>query len=169
MLRELQTVQTLIRLLGAVWSWSALCPGLSVWKLEIIIVNSMWNCPLADQLLYRYSSMKTKVLGNSKLILGKQRKLLYTNRTTTGARTYNISRSLRLFIHELCYSVHKLLIESMHSISLWRDIYGNRSRDMTKQTKWLCAQRRVRSAWAFAQSDQSSLSAWRKLGSLATH
>ena len=29
---------------------------------------------------------------------------------------------------------------------------------MTKPTKWLCA-----------QSDQSSLSAWRKLGSLATH
>ena len=33
----------------------------------------------------------------------------------------------------------------------------------------LCAQRRHRSAWATAQSDQSSLSAWRKLGSLATH
>ena len=31
------------------------------------------------------------------------------------------------------------------------------------------AQRRFRSAWAFAQSDQSSLSAWTKLGSLATH
>ena len=40
---------------------------------------------------------------------------------------------------------------------------------MTKPTKWLCAQRRLRSAWASAQSDQSSLSAWRKLGSLATH
>ena len=33
----------------------------------------------------------------------------------------------------------------------------------------MCAQRRLRSAWAFAQSDQSSLSAWSKLGSLATH
>ena len=29
--------------------------------------------------------------------------------------------------------------------------------------------RRLRSAWASGQSDQSSLSAWRKLGSLATH
>ena len=29
------------------------------------------------------------------------------------------------------------------------------SRDMTKPTMWLCAQRRLRSAWAFAQSDQS--------------
>ena len=39
------------------------------------------------------------------------------------------------------------------------------SRLMTKPTMWLCAQRRLRSA----QSDQSSLSAWRKLGSLSTH
>ena len=29
------------------------------------------------------------------------------------------------------------------------------SRDMTKPTMWLCAQRRLRSAWASAQSDQS--------------
>ena len=40
---------------------------------------------------------------------------------------------------------------------------------MTKPTKWVCAQRRLRSHWASAQSGQSSLSAWRKLGSLATH
>ena len=39
---------------------------------------------------------------------------------------------------------------------------------MTKPTKWVCAQRRLRSAWASALSDQSLLSAWRKLGSLAT-
>ena len=31
------------------------------------------------------------------------------------------------------------------------------SRDMTKPTKWVCTQRRLRSAWASAQSDQSSL------------
>ena len=37
---------------------------------------------------------------------------------------------------------------------------------MTKPTMWLCAQRRLRSALASAQS---SLSAWRKFGSLATH
>ena len=43
------------------------------------------------------------------------------------------------------------------------------SRDMTKPTQWLCAQRRLRSAWASAQSDQSSLSAWEKLGCLVTH
>ena len=37
------------------------------------------------------------------------------------------------------------------------------------QQNGMCAQRRLRSAWASAQSDQSSLSAWRKLGSLTTH
>ena len=36
---------------------------------------------------------------------------------------------------------------------------SNMSRDMTNPTKWLCAQRRLRSAWASAQSDQSSLCA----------
>ena len=40
---------------------------------------------------------------------------------------------------------------------------------MTKPTKWMCAQQRLRSACASAQSDQSLLSAWRILGSLATH
>ena len=40
---------------------------------------------------------------------------------------------------------------------------------MTKPTNWVCAQRRLRSAWASAQSYQSSWSTWRKLGSLATH
>ena len=38
---------------------------------------------------------------------------------------------------------------------------------MTKPTKWLYAQRRLRSAWASAQSDQSSLSAWRNIGPFA--
>ena len=44
-----------------------------------------------------------------------------------------------------------------------------RLRHHDKTNKWVCAQQTLRSAWASAQSDQSSLSAWRKLGSLATH
>ena len=43
------------------------------------------------------------------------------------------------------------------------------SRLMTKPTKWCVHPAKIRSAWASTQSDQSSLSAWRKLGSLATH
>ena len=40
------------------------------------------------------------------------------------------------------------------------DVYDEyMSHDMTKPTKWVCAQRRLRSAWASAQFDQSSLCA----------
>ena len=37
------------------------------------------------------------------------------------------------------------------SEGLWKHL----SHDMTKPTKWLCEQRRLRAAWAFAQSEQS--------------
>ena len=37
------------------------------------------------------------------------------------------------------------------------------------QQSGMCTQWRLRSAWASAQTDQSALSAWRKLGSLATN
>ena len=47
-------------------------------------------------------------------------------------------------------------------------VTGNLSRLMSKPTKWVCAQPRLRSAWASSQSDQSSLSAWKNLNSLAT-
>ena len=33
--------------------------------------------------------------------------------------------------------------------------HWNKSRDITKPTNWVCAQRRLRSAWASAQSEQS--------------
>ena len=39
----------------------------------------------------------------------------------------------------------------VYLLRLWDDV----SHDMTKPTEWVCAQRRLRSAWAFAQSDQS--------------
>ena len=45
---------------------------------------------------------------------------------------------------------------------MWATAWQNQQND-------LCTQRRLRSAWASAQSDQSSLSAWGKFSSLATH
>ena len=42
-------------------------------------------------------------------------------------------------------------------------IKDNMSRLMTKPTKWLCTQRRLRSAWASAQSDQSLCCALNRL------
>ena len=38
---------------------------------------------------------------------------------------------------------------------LWDTSQDHGSRDMTRPTKWVCALRRHRSAWASAQSDQS--------------
>ena len=43
----------------------------------------------------------------------------------------------------------------VHHIGLFYLINRDMSQIMTKPTKWLCAQRRLRSAWASAQSDQS--------------
>ena len=45
---------------------------------------------------------------------------------------------------------------------IWAAAWQNKEND-------LCAQQRLRSAWASAQSDQSLLSAWRNLWSSATH
>ena len=48
--------------------------------------------------------------------------------------------------------------------------YGtDMSQSMTKPTKWQVRELRLRSAWASAQSDQSSQSAWRKLVFLAIY
>ena len=52
-----------------------------------------------------------------------------------------------------------MVLNSMHS-NVKHQFQKNLSRLMTKPTKWLCAQWRCR---------ESSLSAWRKFGSLATH
>ena len=55
-------------------------------------------------------------------------------------------------VAQILFCYHSVIFVVLLQIS------GNRtkmSRDMTKPTKWLCAQRRLRSAWASAQSDQS--------------
>ena len=56
-----------------------------------------------------------------------------------------------------------------HFIFLFIEFNAHLSDDMTKPTKWVCAQRRqislgIRPVWS-----ESSLSAWRNLGSLAVH
>ena len=60
------------------------------------------------------------------------------------------------------YDISKAYIDKRHVLSMVDklsqvDFYL--SRLITKLTKWLCAQRRLRSAWASAQSDQSLLCA----------
>ena len=48
-----------------------------------------------------------------------------------------------------------------------KEISTHLSNDMTKPTKWLYAQRRLRSAWASAQSDQSFCCHMKKSGVLS--
>ena len=58
------------------------------------------------------------------------------------------------------------------SIEIWyflSPLKGIRAVSWQNEQNSLCSQRRLRSAWASAQSDQSWLSAWWKLGPLATH
>ena len=56
-----------------------------------------------------------------------------------------------------------------HTTHVYRVTLQKWASSWENQQNELCAQRRLRSAWASAQSDQSSLSAWRKVGSLAIH
>ena len=69
------------------------------------------------------------------------------------AQTY-LSENIWIIIN--CSYVLRFLIQHMSSIT-------------TKPENDLCSQRRLRSAWASAQSDQSSLSAWRNIGPLTTY
>ena len=49
---------------------------------------------------------------------------------------------------------HRTLLQPESEAKL-RQVWQHLSHDMTKPTMWPCAQRRLRSAWASAQSDQS--------------
>ena len=62
-----------------------------------------------------------------------------------------------------------LLFPSLSTQLIPSDFQDIRVASWQNQQTGMCLQRRLGSAWVSAQSDQSSLSAWRKLGSLATH
>ena len=62
------------------------------------------------------------------------------------------------FVFISSFSIWAALRESYLAAQLWRQIFlwqSLLSRNMTKPTKWVCAQQRLRSTWASAQSDQS--------------
>ena len=71
--------------------------------------------------------------------------------------TASSQKAIHLFMDILLEGLFTFYIIVIISEENWySSIYvNNMSRDMTKPTKWLCAQRRLRSAWASAQSDQS--------------
>ena len=79
-----------------------------------------------------------------------------------------VTNGLILFILDSDFMTIKWATSHMLGLRYYYSKYL--SRDMTKPTKWVCAQRRLRSAWASAQSDQSlHCPHEEKTGSLATH
>ena len=48
-----------------------------------------------------------------------------------------------------------VIVNATPNSPCFASVQGSMSHDMTKPTKWVCAQWRLRSAWASAQSDQS--------------
>ena len=70
--------------------------------------------------------------------------------------------SLAIMLTNTAHKIEKHASSEFLVVAIWAASWQNQQNDM-----W--AQQRLRSAWASAQSDQSLLFAWRKLGSLATH
>ena len=71
--------------------------------------------------------------------------------------------------HILFCWFRRAAIQMFQNARYWNNLICIWAVTWQNQQIGMCAQRRLRSAWASAQSDQSSLSAWRKLRSLATH
>ena len=68
-----------------------------------------------------------------------------------------------LFYHEAAQ------IHFSEELENFTEVSSNKEQIWARAWQNLSANRGLESAWAFAQSDQSSLSTWRKLVSLATH
>ena len=89
----------------------------------------------------------------------------FTTNTCRHNDSYTTQSKMILFSFKIIIIEIRLYVKFIHQICK-----TNMSRDMTKPTKWVCTQWRLRSAWASAQSDQSLRCPHeKKLGSLATH
>ena len=76
------------------------------------------------------------------------------SQTTTWTRILWASQLTSLLKHPY----QKVSLHTPNWVAAWQN-----------QQNYLCVHRRLISAWASAQTDQSLLSAWRNFGSLATH
>ena len=76
-------------------------------------------------------------------------------RRNTQCKPWSDWSASTLFAQTTKTSDHKVHVRLASTWKLSRHAAIQMSRDMIKRTKWLCAQRRLRSAWASAQSDQS--------------
>ena len=106
----------------------------------------------------RYSNVKTKQFLILSFVLSKpvhyesQTRCIYPYYPTKRVRCWYTPYGPAL----TCAIWILILSETyLYYIYNWFILRGKMSRLMTKPTKWLCTQRRLRSAWASAQTDQS--------------
>ena len=84
-------------------------------------------------------------------------KVLYCEVTTRSNRWFFATILLKITKAICPRTIFLCLSNSFWNLLLYsnRTYIIHMSHNMTKPTKWVCAQRRLRSAWASAQSDQS--------------
>ena len=125
------------------WSQPCLCPNLS--DFYVILLQHVWA-------LFSGGAPWHSLLGRRKaclfLLICKWIRLWFNKSPNQRIKYKTGSARLDSVIAESCQTCK------------WAIAWQNQQNDM-------CTQQRLRSVWAFAQSDQSPLSAWRNLGSLA--
>ena len=83
----------------------------------------------------------------------KQKQFFFFSKQHICSKCIVLDLYIRVFLEPNIHGYIVYMFVYTCILDIWVRVYM--SRDMTKPTKWLCAQRRLRSAWASAQSDQS--------------
>ena len=93
---------------------------------------------------------KLKISGHLPAVLGFL--------TWSCSRLNSASLTNWLYMADITWTVCRLEKKVSQAVNTnWTFLQNEVSHLMTKPTKWLCTQRRLRSAWTSAQPDQSSL------------
>ena len=157
-----------------IWVWTV-CPGLSVRKFKIITVcfDEFSSQEKGDKKIRAISVRLSPQCRGYKGTLRNEKLLsllvpiggsggwgmwggLGVSIRTNNVKTWWDQNTVKYFIGKIAFTACCTVANSMSNA------YQNlkkMSHDMTKPTKWVCAQRRLRSAWASAQSNQSLLCA----------
>ena len=89
----------------------------------------------------------------AKILFSGQSKIIFFFKQHICSKCILLDLYVRVFLEPNIHGYIVYMYVYACMLDIWVRMYM--SRDMTKPIKWLCAQRRLRSAWASAQSDQS--------------
>ena len=147
-----------------VWSESSLCAQWVAKDLRFLHADSEdwsdWADAQADlSLRWAHSRIVDFVIVTAQFFLNDYKWLIMAVPVFGSVRSFRFQLHTLVFVFFCIFSSLKLLTKDflIHvHVSHACVVCANKlSRDMAKPTKWVCAQRRLRSAWASAQSDQS--------------